>query len=59
MNTTDLCSIIKQDMPETRNNPQLMNSLIFLLNELDKAVLRVNELGSENKLIVDLKIEKK
>lgn len=59
MNTTEICQTIKQDIPETRNQPQLMNSFMVLLNELNRVVVRINELGSENKIVLDIKIEKK
>lgn len=59
MNTADICKIIKEDIPETRNSPQLMNSLFILLTEVEKVVLRINELKSENKLVIDITIEKK
>lgn len=59
MNTNEICQQLKEQAPEVRNIPQLMNSLMFLLTEMDKTLMRINESLSDKKIIVELKIEEK
>lgn len=59
MNTNEICQQLKEQAPEVRNIPQLMNSLMFLVTEMDKTLMRINESLSDKKIIVELKIEEK
>lgn len=59
MNTVEICKIVKEEMPKTKNAPQLMNSLMTLLSEIGKVTIKVNELenGAGKKMVVEIKFE--
>jgi len=59
MKVQEVVSEIKKNIPESSNNPQLMNSFMALLSELDKVVMRMNETPSVNKVVIEIKIEEK
>lgn len=59
MDNLKICAELKELIPATRNAPQVMNTFMVLLQELNKSVMRINELKSDNKLVLDLRIEPK
>lgn len=59
MDTHIICQDIKREIPETKNYPQLMNSFMSLLSELNKVVMRINEATGTNRLSIEVKIEEK
>lgn len=59
MDNLKICEELKELIPATRNAPQIMNTFMVLLQELNKSVMRINELKSDNKLVLDLRIEPK
>lgn len=50
MNTNEICQQLKEQAPEVRNIPQLMNSLMFLITEMDKTLkqTKIAELSGIN-----------
>lgn len=56
MDNIEICRIIKDKIPETRNIPSLMQTFMIHLTELEKIVIKINEHSKENKLSINLDI---
>lgn len=54
MYTHEFCQQIKEAIPETRNQPDTMNTLMVHLREIDRILRRINEGSSSNTVVLEI-----
>lgn len=54
MYTHEFCQQIKEAIPETRNQPDTMNTLMVHLREIDRILMRINESSSSNTVVLEI-----
>lgn len=54
MYTHEFCQQIKEAIPETRNQPKTMDTLMVHLREIDRILMRINESSTTNKAVLEI-----